>query len=327
MKIQPRTIKHEKFKELVKEWLDTHREEYCAFANEVSKRDRSGFQQIFQYAQFAAPTFADAVMARMSDNREEDLVGSLEKLLEDSDLAAKLVDEFQSQKPESIVPALLAWLYFGNSWELMVAYNEELIQDKNSSFFHRCMARMIIRFAIKRSIKIEHRTKEDWENFRKSQKSMGSLVPVTEDAIEEFKVEDSKTAAPDVIADEESSTPTTQPKKRGRKKVRVSLDNLLPNDTERMKDRIYEFLKLRSSGNDLAMLYIFLHEESHICGCDITTFHNALTEHYPEQKLVGLRGVQKAHQFLTTPMMGGKRMIDMGQDKKNLDNIKVHFAA
>ena len=73
MKIQPRTIKNEKFKGLVKEWLDTHHEEYCAFANEVSKRDRSGFQQIFQYAQFAAPTFADTVMARMSDNREEEL--------------------------------------------------------------------------------------------------------------------------------------------------------------------------------------------------------------------------------------------------------------
>ena len=156
---------------------------------------------------------------------------------------------------------------------------------------------------------------------------MGSLVPVTDDAIEEFKVEDSTTATSEVMADEETATQTIKPKKRGRKKVRASLDSLLPNDTERMKDRIYEFLKLRSSGNDLAMLYIFLHEESHICGCDITTFHNALTEHYPEQKLVGLRGVQKAHQFLTTPMMGGKRMIDMGQDKKNLDNIKVHFAA
>ena len=43
MKIKPRTIKHEKFKEMVKEWLDTHREEYCAFAEEVSRRDRSGF--------------------------------------------------------------------------------------------------------------------------------------------------------------------------------------------------------------------------------------------------------------------------------------------
>lgn len=326
MKIQPHTIKHEKFKELVKGWLDTHREEYCAFANEVSKRDRSGFQHIFQYAQFAAPTFADAVMARMPDNREEDLVGSLEKLLEDSDLAAKLVDEFQSQKPESIVLALLVWLHFGNSWELMVAYNEELIQDKNSSFFYRCMARMIIRFAIKRSIKIEHRTKEAWENFRESQKSMGSPVPVTDEAIEEFKVEDPK-KAPVVIVDEEIATQTIKPKKRGRKKVSVSLDSLLPNDTERMKDRIFEFLKLRSSGNDLAMLYIFLHEESHICGCDITTFHNALTEHYPEQKLVRLRGVQKAHQSLTTPMMGGKRMIDMGQHKKNLNNTKIHFAA
>ncbi len=264
-------------------------------------------------------------MARMSDNRDEDF-GSLEKLLEDADIATQLVDEFQSQKPESIVPALLAWLYFGNSWELMVAYNEELIQDKNSSFFYRCMARMIIRFVIKRSIKIEHRTKENWENFRKSQKSMGSFVPVTDDAIEEIENEDS-TITSEVIADEEIAISTTEPKKRGRKKVRVSLDSLLPNDTERMKDRISEFLKLRSSGNDLAMLYIFLHEESHICGCDITTFHNALTEHYSEQKLVGLRGVQKAHQFLTTPMMGGKRMIDMGQDKKNLDNIKVHFAA
>ena len=64
------------------------------------------------------------------------------------------------------------------------------------------------------------------------------------------------------------------------------------------------------------MLYIYLHEDSHIRSCDISTFHDALSEHYPEYKFVGLRGVQKAHQQLTTPMMGGKRMIDMGQDKR-----------
>ena len=28
MKILPRTIKHERFKELIREWLDSHREEY-----------------------------------------------------------------------------------------------------------------------------------------------------------------------------------------------------------------------------------------------------------------------------------------------------------
>lgn len=90
-----------------------------------------------------------------------------------------------------------------------------------------------------------------------------------------------------------------EPRKRGRKKVRESLDNLIPDNTDRIKGKISEFLKLRSSGNDLAMLYIYLHEDSHIRSCDISTFHDALSEHYPEHKFVGLRGVQKAHQQLT----------------------------
>ncbi len=72
MKIKPRTIKHEKFKEMVKEWLDTHREEYCAFAEEVSRRDRSGFIQIFEYAQLAAPGYANVVMAKMSEKNPKD---------------------------------------------------------------------------------------------------------------------------------------------------------------------------------------------------------------------------------------------------------------
>lgn len=66
MKIKPRTITHEQLKSLIKEWLDTHREEYCAFAEEMSKRDRSGFQQIFLYAQSIAPAYANAVKSRMT---------------------------------------------------------------------------------------------------------------------------------------------------------------------------------------------------------------------------------------------------------------------
>lgn len=107
MKIEPRTIKHEKFKEMVKDWLDTHREEYCAFAEEVSKRDRSGFQRIFLYAQFAAPGFAGVVMEKMSEKDPKDLE-SIEKFLKDADIASTLVNEFQSQEPDSIVPAMLA---------------------------------------------------------------------------------------------------------------------------------------------------------------------------------------------------------------------------
>lgn len=325
MKIQPRTIKHEKFKEMVKVWLDTHQEDYCAFAEEVSKRDRSGFHQIFQYAQLAAPGYASAVMAKMSEKDPKDL-DSIEQFLRDADIASTLVDDFQSQNPDSIVPAMLAWLYFGNSWETMVSYNEEMIQDKNISFSHRMKARFMVFVAIRMSIINEHRTKEDWRQFRKIQKSIGSIVPATDSVIEEMDEEKSEITLADGGASE-TTDENKESKKRGRKKVRETLDNLIPNNTDHVKVKISEFLKLRSSGNDLAMLYIFLQEESHICSCDITTFHNALSEHYPEHKLVGLRGVQKAHQQLTTPMMGGKRMIDLGQDKKNLENIRIHFAA
>lgn len=325
MKIEPRTITHEKFKEMVKSWLDTHREEYCAFAEEVSKRDRSGFQQIFQYAQFAAPGYANAVMVKMSEKDPKDL-DSIEQFLRDANIASTLVDDFQSQDHDSIVPAMLAWLYFGNSWETMVAYNEEMIQDKNTSFSRRMKARFIIFVTIRMSIANEHRTKEDWRQFRKMQKSIGSNVPVTDSVIEELEAEESEITPTDEVASDMADEKKEQ-RKRGRRKVRETLDNLIPDNTDRIKGKISEFLKLRSSGNDLAMLYIYLHEDSHIRSCDISTFHDALSEHYPDYKFVGLRGVQKAHQQLTTPMMGGKRMIDMGHDKKNLDNIRNHFEA
>lgn len=279
MKIEPRTIKHEKFKEMVKDWLDTHREEYCAFAEEVSKRNRSGFQRIFLYAQFAAPGFAGMVTAKMSEKDPKDL-DSIEKFLKDADIASTIVNEFQSQGPDSIVPAMLAWMYFGNSWEMMVAYNEEMIQDKETSFVDRIKARFVIFTTIKMSIANGHRTKEDWRKFRKIQKSMGGVVPVTDSAIAEFDEEESVATADST--DAEMTVEKKEPRKRGRKKVCETLDNLIPDNTDRIKGKISEFLKLRSSGNDLAMLYIYLHEDSHIRSCDISTFHDALSEHYPE---------------------------------------------
>ena len=75
-------------------------------------------------------------MAKMSEKNPKDL-DSIEKFLRDADIASTLVDGFQSQKPDSIVPAMLAWMYFGNSWETVVSYNEEMIQDKDTGLSDR----------------------------------------------------------------------------------------------------------------------------------------------------------------------------------------------
>ncbi len=210
MKIQPGTITHDKFKELIKEWLDSHREEYCAFANEVSGRDRQGFQVIFQYAQIIAPQYASALMSHIADGGE-DSIGSLEKVLADADIGTSILNDFQSSNPESIAPAMLTWLYFGQSWEVMVAYNEELIQEKSSGFLSRCMARLIIRAAIKRSIALGHRTKEDWEKFRQVQKSMGLTLPVTDSTMPEV---DNDIDAEDTVVATTEEAATSEKKKR-----------------------------------------------------------------------------------------------------------------
>lgn len=324
MKIQPLTITHDKFKALIRKWLDSHREDYCAFVNEVSRRDRQGVQCIFQYAQTVAPMFARMLMTHIADNPDDDL-SAFEKVLADADIGTSILDDFQSQDKTTIVPAMLAWLYFGQSWEMIVAYNEELIQEKGSGFFDRCMARLIIRATIKQSVALEHRTKEDWEKFRQVQKSMGLILPVTDSTMPEFEEEAVDNSTTDDVAAEQNEETPQPTAKRGRKKNRASLVALIPDDTERLIEKISKFVEKHSSCNHLAMLYIFLCDGSHICKCDITTFHNALNENFPEQKFVEVRGVQNAHKILTTPMKGGQRIIDFGEYKATFEMVCRHF--
>lgn len=316
MTIEPRTITHERFKELVREWLDTHTEEYYAFATEMNRRDRTGFEQIFQYALTLAPSYAKAVVSRMTDSRSEDFF-SLERTLEEADIANKIVKDFQLQYPGSITPPLLAWLYFGNSWETIVAYNEEMIQDKSTGMMSKLMARLIIKFTIKQSIKIEHRTKDDWNNFRNMQKELGSVVNITDVTLAEM--EETETL--------DSPLEKPEQKKRGRKRVRDTFDTLLLSNHDEIKKRICQYVYMDPSGTSLATLYLCLVGESHMKHCDITTFHHALKTHMPDHKFVDVRMVQSAHKQITTPMMAGKRLIDFGEDKSRLENAKKHFAA
>ena len=107
------------------------------------------------------------------------------------------------------------------------------------------------------------------------------------------------------------------PAQRGRKRVRKPLEELIPTNTDKIRQH--------SKGNHLALLFIFLKEGSHIEDCDITTFHDALNEKFTEHKFVGVRSVQKAHNELLMPMGGGKRIIDIGQSKKDFEMITQFF--
>ena len=85
----------------------------------------------------------------------------------------------------------------------------------------------MILVTIQMSIVNGHRTREDWREFRKIQKSMGSIVPVTDTVIEEMEEERPEAA----LTDDEVSEVTDEkkePKKRGRKKSGKPLTTSFP---------------------------------------------------------------------------------------------------
>ncbi|WP_373850344.1 DUF6043 family protein, partial [Jeotgalibaca porci] len=119
------------------------------------------------------PKYKDEVKKRMSNDTLKDF-SSLENMLTNSDLAERLIHEFHNTDRKSIVPAMLAWLYFGRSYECMVEHGESLIQNRKTTRLHKWMLSLMIKYIIRRSVSSGERTKEDWKEFQQYQKAIGS---------------------------------------------------------------------------------------------------------------------------------------------------------
>ena len=120
---------YDNFKRLIKEWLDNHPDEYVDFVEEMNNKKFKGFFKVFNIATRLAPKYKEVTRKKIGDDRTPDFE-ELEKILLDSDLAEKIVNEFHNPNKKSIVPAMLAWLYYGRSYECMVEQGEELTQRK-----------------------------------------------------------------------------------------------------------------------------------------------------------------------------------------------------
>ena len=79
---------------------------------------------------------------------------------------------------------MLAWLYYGRSYECMVEQGEELAKRKSITRLYKWLVSYMVRFIIKKSISSGMRTKEDWVAFRKQQKA------IEENNLVEWSIED-----------------------------------------------------------------------------------------------------------------------------------------
>lgn len=301
----------EEFKLLIKEWLDTHPKEYGSFVEEMNRKDSTGFQKVFMLVVKIIPKYKNEVKKRMYNDTLKDF-SSLEDMLTNSDLAERLVHEFHDTNRQSIVPAMLAWLYFGRSYECMVEHGETLIQNNKTNRLHKWLLSLMVKYIIHRSISLGERTKEDWKEFQQYQKAVES------DGLIESALEEEAS-----IIDK----PAVNSKRRGRPKDERTLAELLkPVEKKELLSKIRTRILTKPTEKDIVYLKIALEEENLLRECDIAPFYRALSDHY-NIRLIGLRGIQKAYKELSETIgKTGIRLIDRGEDRTSIDEIKAFLS-
>ena len=302
----------EDFKQLIKEWLDAHPKEYGSFVEEMNRTNSAGFQKVFMLVVRLVPKYKDAVKKRMSDDTLKDF-SSLESILTNSNLAENLVNEFQNTDKHSIVPAMLAWLYYGRSYECMVEQGESLIHNSKTNRVHRWILSLLVKYIIHKSISSGERTKEDWKEFRLYKHSL-STDTVIDSTLEKA-----------ITFGDNKNTGTN--KKRGRPKDERNLKELLkPGANEELLSKIRDRILTKPKEKDIVYLKIALEEEGLLYECNIAPFYRALSEHY-NIRLIGLRGVQDAYKELTETIgKTGIRLMDKGKDRASIDEFKTFLS-
>ena len=158
---------YEAFRAKLREWMETHPEEYAAFEESMNTRDMAGCQAVLLQAIALIPQYRKLAAAKANEGLF-DHVDEIEQAAKDNDLARKLIGECEQPVAGSPVPAMLCWLYFGKSFERMVEHCEELRQSPDLGYFQKITMSATIRLLIARSIKLGLRTREEWKAHREA---------------------------------------------------------------------------------------------------------------------------------------------------------------
>ena len=158
---------YEAFKAKLREWMETHLEEYAAFEESMNTRDMAGCQAVLLQAIALIPQYRKLAAAKANEGLF-DHVDEIEQAAQDNDLARKLIGECEQPVAGSPVPAMLCWLYFGKSFERMVEHCEELRRSPDLGYFQKITMSATIRLLIARSIKLGLRTREEWKAHREA---------------------------------------------------------------------------------------------------------------------------------------------------------------
>jgi hypothetical protein len=303
------------FKQRLREWKDSHSGEYDVFEVGMNRRDDMGYQMILAMAMGLAPEYEKIVSRRVNRGPDDDN-SEIERLFTESNLAdtltgsefgsditANLLGDFEDIRKESIVPAMLCWLYFGQSFERMVERGEELRRNPEIPYHEKMLIAQTIKMLVDKSIELGLRTKEDWIKHHSLMKLADS------DDIFDLAL------APDK-------------KKPGRPSTAGGLSEMFSSAVRSKKgliEKIGEYLTTKHSQSDIARLKIALDELRFLVSpVNIKSFRDALAEQFaPAIHIVHERGIQEAYSRLTSDIPSKEKSVaGIGEERIAIEKLK-----
>ena len=188
MKDKEKTEKFEAFKAGILKWKNEHREEYNEFVRIMTNCDETFYYQIFKavcgqmrhiarewelsWGDDGDETFDSIFILVSKENLPQKInemfsvpVLDTEKKCRWINIARRMIGMKPKMKVRLSAPLLLSWLFYGKSFESMVAMLEKQMSNPHIERIDRMKCSLAYKSIIAVSVKGGYRTKEDWERY------------------------------------------------------------------------------------------------------------------------------------------------------------------
>ncbi|MFR9592570.1 MAG: DUF6043 family protein [Rikenellaceae bacterium] len=163
------------FLKSLKQWIADNQDDYCEFEGMMDNAPSEGYNSILMRALTILPKFQNMVQSKCNATTEIE-IDDIVEAARNAGLGKLLVGCIQSpeqhNQTDNFIPAMLAWLYFGRSWEGMVERGEAILKLPTTNVFQKLYTTLGLKMIVRSSIKNGMRTKNDWSKYYELRKSI-----------------------------------------------------------------------------------------------------------------------------------------------------------
>lgn len=152
------------FKEMLRQWMLENPQRYVAFESMMTEQNDDGYLAVCSSGALIIPQFFELVQFLKND-RGIITISDIVNKAKEAGVAEVLLSLFED-KEESTIPAMLAWLFWGRSFEGMLERGERISKDPNADMSVKMMVAQGCKLLIDQSLNLGLRTKEDWDRYK-----------------------------------------------------------------------------------------------------------------------------------------------------------------